>query len=85
MIHLYWRIKGYMERVVLPGGEEIEFDHDKGYIDYSALREYPNTPCTLYEEGTKQEEFILDSVSLGEDGYLQLNLLTSLETETADG
>jgi hypothetical protein len=78
VIELYWRSissdfkKGYIERIVLPDGQVILFDHEKGNIDFEPLQEYIGTVCYFYRNGEFDWEQKLKAVKTNEEGFQYL-------------
>lgn len=71
-IQLYWRmvddVKGFMERMVLPDGKEILFDHEAGKTDLEPLKEYIGYACDYHVDGKYKWSRTLDDVGPNEDG-----------------
>jgi hypothetical protein len=71
-IELHWKMidseLGFMERMVLPTGGEILFNHEEGKSDFEPLKEYIGTVCDYYRNDEYTWSKKLEGVRPTEDG-----------------
>lgn len=77
VIELYWKKideeLGFMERMVLPDGREILFDHDAGKTDFEPLRAFIGYDCAYHYDGEFRWMKPLVKIAPAEDGVMALH------------
>jgi hypothetical protein len=76
-IKLFWKridgTLGYIERIVLPTGDEILFDRDAGHIDFEPLNKYISSEIDGYVDNEYAWTRVLSKIARNEQGVNTLH------------